>query len=122
MNDRATIKRLEELTASERAFAAARKAGSKIDQEILNKLASDKQKLTGTNLNLDESDQDALARRQSWKIIKHTERKSLIKKMDFEMGLFLQQDQKKAKVPVKILWLHIHQLLKTSWIVSLHHN
>ena len=64
MNDRATIKRLEELTASERAFAAARKAGSKIDQEILNKLASDKQKLTGTNLNLDESDQDALARRQ----------------------------------------------------------
>lgn len=64
LNDRATIKRLEELTASERAFAAARKAGSKIDQEILNKLASDKQKLTGTNLNLDESDQDALARRQ----------------------------------------------------------
>ncbi|EER32108.1 conserved hypothetical protein [Candida tropicalis MYA-3404] len=64
LNDNATIKRLEELTASERAMAAARKAGSKIDQEVLNKLANDKQKLIGANLNLDETNQDAFSRRQ----------------------------------------------------------
>ncbi|CAI5759198.1 unnamed protein product [Candida verbasci] len=65
LNDQTTIKRLEELTASERAFAAAKKAGSKLDQDLLNKLVNDKQKLTGQDyLNLNKSDQDALARRQ----------------------------------------------------------
>ncbi|KAI5955030.1 hypothetical protein KGF54_001591 [Candida jiufengensis] len=65
LNDRSTVKKLEELTANERALAAARNAGTKIDPDILNKLASDKHKLTGSEaLNLRSSDQDAFARRQ----------------------------------------------------------
>ncbi|KAK6461905.1 hypothetical protein DFJ63DRAFT_336668 [Scheffersomyces coipomensis] len=65
LNDQLTIKKLEELTASERAFANTKNIGGTIDREILNKLASDKQKLTGLEtLDLNKSDQDALARRQ----------------------------------------------------------
>ncbi|KAI5965856.1 uncharacterized protein KGF55_001219 [Candida pseudojiufengensis] len=65
LNDRSTVKKLEELTANERALAAARNAGNKIDPDILNKLASDKHKLTGSEaLNLRMSDQDAYTRRQ----------------------------------------------------------
>ncbi|KAG7666174.1 uncharacterized protein J8A68_000286 [[Candida] subhashii] len=65
LNDNATIKRLEELTASERAFAAAKNAGTAIDKEQLNKLASDKHKLLGyDSLNLERAEQDAFARRQ----------------------------------------------------------
>lgn len=65
LSDNATIKRLEELTASERAFAAAKNAGNVIDQDQLSKLASDKHKLTGSEtLNLERAEQDAFARRQ----------------------------------------------------------
>ncbi|EGW35773.1 uncharacterized protein SPAPADRAFT_53932 [Spathaspora passalidarum NRRL Y-27907] len=65
LNDNATIKRLEELTASERAFAAAKNAGSSVDKEQLDKLATFKQQLTGSDtLNLSKTEQDAFARRQ----------------------------------------------------------
>ncbi|EMG47000.1 hypothetical protein G210_2724, partial [Candida maltosa Xu316] len=65
LNDHATIQKLEELTANERALAAAKKAGSKIDQDVLDKLANDKRLLVGSHdLNLNESDQDALVRKQ----------------------------------------------------------
>ncbi|RLV91948.1 hypothetical protein JA1_003521 [Spathaspora sp. JA1] len=65
LSDNATIKRLEELTASERAFAAAKNVGSSIDKEQLNKLANVKQQLTGSEtLNLNKAEQDAFTRRQ----------------------------------------------------------
>lgn len=65
LSDKDTIKRLEELTASERALANAKTAGNDIDDEMLNKIREDKQKLTGTDtLNLTSSDQDAAARKQ----------------------------------------------------------
>ncbi|KAI5958470.1 hypothetical protein KGF57_002523 [Candida theae] len=65
LNDRSTVKKLEELTANERALAAAKNAGTKIDPDVLNRLASDKQRLTGSErLNLIQSDQDVEARRQ----------------------------------------------------------
>lgn len=65
LNDRSTVKKLEELTANERALAAAKNAGTKIDPDILNRLASDKHKLTGLKLlNLMQADQDAESRRQ----------------------------------------------------------
>ncbi|KAK6455297.1 uncharacterized protein RJT20DRAFT_110106 [Scheffersomyces xylosifermentans] len=65
LDDHIAIKKLEELTANERAFANARNIGSTIDKDSLHKLANDKQKLTGTEtLDLNRSDQDALARKQ----------------------------------------------------------
>ncbi|CAK9439833.1 uncharacterized protein LODBEIA_P39330 [Lodderomyces beijingensis] len=65
LNDNSTLRKLEELTANERALAAARNAGTKIDQDVLDKLANDKHKLTGSeSLNLRNADQDANARRQ----------------------------------------------------------
>ena len=65
LNDRSTVKKLEELTANERALAAAKNAGTKIDPDLLNRLASDKQKLTGLErLNLIQSDQDVESRKQ----------------------------------------------------------
>lgn len=64
LNDGAAIKKLEELNASERAYANARSTGNDVDAEILTKLATDKQKLTGEEINLSKVDQDALARRQ----------------------------------------------------------
>ncbi|KAI5957872.1 hypothetical protein CANMA_004383 [Candida margitis] len=65
LNDRSTVKKLEELTANERALAAAKNAGTKIDPDVLNRLASDKHKLTGSeHLNLIQSDQDVESRRQ----------------------------------------------------------
>ncbi|ODV78029.1 adenine nucleotide alpha hydrolases-like protein [Suhomyces tanzawaensis NRRL Y-17324] len=65
LTDQSTIKKLEELTANERAFAAAKNIGSAIDKDSLDKLANDKHKLTGQEgLDLSKSDQDVLARKQ----------------------------------------------------------
>ena len=64
LNDRSTIQRLEELTATERAFANAKNAGKEIDQEALRQLELEKQALTGQVVDLGRSDQDAQARRQ----------------------------------------------------------
>lgn len=62
--DRETVQRLEELTATERAFANAKNIGKNIDEDALNRLKSDKQSLTGDSLDLTKSEQDALARKQ----------------------------------------------------------
>lgn len=65
LNDQSTIKRLEELTANERAVANAKKIGSAVDNDVVAKLAESKAELTGKDsLDLDKSDQDAEARRQ----------------------------------------------------------
>lgn len=65
LNDDQTIKKLEELTATERAVANARKIGSLVDHDIVAKLSENKHALTGQDkLDLNNSDQDADARRQ----------------------------------------------------------
>lgn len=65
LSDQLTIKKLEELTANERAFANAKNIGTLIDKEALEKLTLDKHKLTGLDsLDLNRSDQDVLARKQ----------------------------------------------------------
>lgn len=65
LNDQETIKKLEELTANERAVANAKNIGSSVDNEIVAKLAVDKHALTGEDkLDLNKSDQDAVSRRQ----------------------------------------------------------
>lgn len=65
LNDSLTIKKLEELTANERAVANARNIGTEVDAEIVSKLLQDKQALTGDEeLDLIRSDQDAGSRRQ----------------------------------------------------------
>ncbi|EDK47562.1 conserved hypothetical protein [Lodderomyces elongisporus NRRL YB-4239] len=84
LNDHSTVRRLEELTANERALAAAKNAGSKVDQGVLDKLASDKHKLTGSEaLNLRNSDQDASSRRQKLENYQAYRRKII----DHENGL-----------------------------------
>lgn len=65
LNDDQTIKKLEELTANERAVANAKNIGSLVDNDIVAKLSENKQALTGEDkLDLHNSDQDADARRQ----------------------------------------------------------
>lgn len=65
LNDRQTIKKLEELTATERAVANARNIGNDVDNDIVEKLSQNKQALTGKEeLDLLNSDQDAESRRQ----------------------------------------------------------
>lgn len=65
LSDKDMIQRLEQITASERALANAKTVGNNLDDEILNKIREDKQKLTGNyNLNLTNSDQDANLRKQ----------------------------------------------------------
>jgi nucleotide-binding universal stress UspA family protein len=65
LSDKDMIQRLEQITASERALANAKTVGNNLDDEILNKIREDKQKLTGDyNLNLTNSDQDANLRKQ----------------------------------------------------------
>ncbi|EGV62788.1 hypothetical protein PSN45_000845 [Yamadazyma tenuis] len=64
LSDTSTIKKLEELTASERAFANAKKAGKPIDEEALEKLKNEKNQLLGGAVDLDKSDQDFASRRQ----------------------------------------------------------
>lgn len=65
LSDSQTIKKLEELTATERALANARNIGSSVDNDIVTKLTEDKHALTGIEaLNLRNSDQDAESRRQ----------------------------------------------------------
>lgn len=65
LNDSLTIKKLEELTANERAVANARNIGTEVDEGIVSKLLQDKQALTGDEeLDLFRSDQDAASRRQ----------------------------------------------------------
>lgn len=65
LNDRQTIKKLEELTATERAVANARNIGKNVDNNIVNKLSENKHALTGNDsLDLNNSDQDAESRRQ----------------------------------------------------------
>lgn len=65
LNDDQTIKKLEALTATERAVANARNIGSLVDDDVVNKLSEHKQALTGLDkLDLLNSDQDADARRQ----------------------------------------------------------
>ncbi|OBA24491.1 adenine nucleotide alpha hydrolases-like protein [Metschnikowia bicuspidata var. bicuspidata NRRL YB-4993] len=65
LNDQETIKKLEELTANERAVANAKKIGSNVDNDVVAKLAENKHALTGQDkLDLNKSDQDAESRRQ----------------------------------------------------------
>jgi nucleotide-binding universal stress UspA family protein len=65
LDDKDTIRRLEELTASERAIANAKTVGNHLDEDIVSKVREDKQRLTGDNaLDLNSLDQDALARKQ----------------------------------------------------------
>lgn len=65
LNDRQTIKKLEELTATERAVANAKNIGSAVDDDIVEKLTQNKHALTGKDgLDLYNSDQDAESRRQ----------------------------------------------------------
>lgn len=64
LNDQLTVKRLEELTANERALANAHKVGTPVDDDLLRKLESSKQELTGLEkLDLLTSMQDQDARR-----------------------------------------------------------
>lgn len=65
LNDRQTIKKLEELTATERAVANARNIGNDVDLDVVEKLTQNKHALTGKDgLDLYNSDQDAESRRQ----------------------------------------------------------
>lgn len=65
LNDRQTIKKLEELTATERAVANARNIGKDVDLGVVEKLTQNKHALTGKEgLDLNNSDQNAEARRQ----------------------------------------------------------
>lgn len=65
LNDRQTIKKLEELTATERAVANARNIGSNVGDDLMLKLSENKHALTGRDdLDLNTSDQDAESRRQ----------------------------------------------------------
>ncbi|CUM46463.1 uncharacterized protein AC631_04715 [Debaryomyces fabryi] len=64
LHDRAVTKRLEELTANERAFANAKNIGSNVDKDFLDKLKSDKHELTGNELDLSKIEQDAASRKQ----------------------------------------------------------
>lgn len=65
LNDQSTVKKLEELTAKERGIANAKTAGSAVNEDLVKELVTDKQALTGDGtVNLNETDQDAAARRQ----------------------------------------------------------
>ena len=65
LNDKDTIKKLEELTASERAVANAHLVGRQVDDSNLEKLRNEKRELVGLDeLNFQLTDQDAIARRQ----------------------------------------------------------
>ncbi|RKP28875.1 adenine nucleotide alpha hydrolases-like protein [Metschnikowia bicuspidata] len=65
LNNAQIIKKLEELTASERAVANAKNIGSLIDNNIVARLSESKHALTGMDkLDLQNSDQDAETRRQ----------------------------------------------------------
>lgn len=65
LNDRDTIKRLEELTANERAFANATRLGNEVDKDFVKRLESNKHALTGEEaLDLSKTDQDAQTRKQ----------------------------------------------------------
>lgn len=65
LNDSNTIKRLEALTASERAVANARNIGSEVDNDVVAYLTENKHALMGKDeLDYARSDQDAEARRQ----------------------------------------------------------
>lgn len=65
LNDSDTIKRLEELTANERAFANATRLGNLVDKDLVKRLESDKHALTGEEaLDLSKTDQDAQSRKQ----------------------------------------------------------
>lgn len=76
LSDSQTIKKLEELTATERALANARNIGSSVDHDIMTKLSEDKQALTGSEaLNLRNSDQDAESRRQKLETYQEYRRK-----------------------------------------------
>lgn len=65
LNDKDTIKKLEELTANERALANARLVGALVDDTELEKLRNNKKELTGEGeLDLNVCDQDANSRKQ----------------------------------------------------------
>ncbi|CCE83659.1 Piso0_004244 [Millerozyma farinosa CBS 7064] len=65
LNDRETVKDLEKLTASERAFANAKTIGNDLSEDALRKLENEKQTLTGTDsLDLSKSHQNEDERRQ----------------------------------------------------------
>ncbi|KAM9927362.1 hypothetical protein OXX80_010313 [Metschnikowia pulcherrima] len=65
LNDQETIKKLEELTANERAVANAKNIGSSVDHDVVARLSENKQALTGQDtLDFNRSDQDAESRRQ----------------------------------------------------------
>ena len=65
LNNAQVIKKLEELTASERAVANAKNIGSLIDNNIVARLSENKHALTGMDkLDLQNSDQNAETRRQ----------------------------------------------------------
>lgn len=65
LNDVATIGKLEELTANERALENTKFVGNPIDEEVLNKIATDKQKLMDQeHLDLNRPDFDGSSRKQ----------------------------------------------------------
>lgn len=82
LTDGSIIKRLEALTASERALANAKNIGTTIDKEQLDKLQEDKQKLTGEELDLSKLDQDAGSRKQKLESYQSYRKKVLDEKND----------------------------------------
>lgn len=65
LDEQSTIKKLEELTANERALANAKNIGTAVDSDLVTKLTEHKAALTGQDeLDLLRLDQDAEARRQ----------------------------------------------------------
>lgn len=82
LTDGSIIKRLEALTASERALANAKNIGGNIDKEQLDKLMEDKQKLTGQVLDLSKLDQDADSRKQKLESYQSYRKKVIDEKND----------------------------------------
>ncbi|ODV70336.1 adenine nucleotide alpha hydrolases-like protein [Hyphopichia burtonii NRRL Y-1933] len=65
LNDRSTVRKLEQLTAHERGFANAKSTGNSVNENLLKKLETDKQALTGNEeLDLLKTDQDEKSRKQ----------------------------------------------------------
>lgn len=83
LNDQETVKRLEELTAGERALANASSVGTPVGEDYKKRLVTDKQELTGLNeLDLLTSDQDALRRKNKLEAYSSYRRKIIDKEND----------------------------------------
>lgn len=93
LNDSQTIKRLEELTASERAVANAKNIGCEVDNDVVARLTENKQALTGKDLDFRNSDQDAELRRQKLETYQAYRRKIIDQENEH---LRMQASQKKT--------------------------